>query len=174
MPWPRYPEGQDAAYILSLIEYDTNGGCWLWPGETNFGGYGRANRFGARVAAHRLSWKAFRGEDPGSLAVCHKCDVPTCVNPAHLFLGTQAENLRDMARKGRSARGQASGRARITNEQAEEAIRLLRDGLTRAEVAAAIGCPTDIVNKLAYGQTWVHLTGGPLVGPGAGGEGAAS
>jgi hypothetical protein len=76
---------------------EPNSGCWLWDGWVNGRGYGR---FGKGLA-HRISWELHRGPIPAGMNICHKCDVPPCVNPDHLFLGTQTDNMRDCARKGR-------------------------------------------------------------------------
>lgn len=72
-------------------------GCWLWTGSINSKGYGRL-KVGGRttLSAHRLAWELRVGEPPHDLFVCHRCDVPCCVNPNHLFLGTGDENIRDM------------------------------------------------------------------------------
>lgn len=75
-------------------------GCWLWEGTTDPKGYGSLSIKDDRYRAHRISYLAFIG-DPGSLFVCHKCDVPGCVNPKHLFLGTHSDNMIDSVRKRR-------------------------------------------------------------------------
>lgn len=82
--------------IRSRVEYDTNGGCWLWPVSAGYGQF-KGKR------AHRLSYEAFKGPIPDGLFVCHKCDVPACCNPDHLFVGTASDNSLDMVKKGRHA-----------------------------------------------------------------------
>jgi hypothetical protein len=76
-------------------------GCWLWLGSLNLKGYGRLMIKKKSVLAHRFSWEHHNGPISKGLLVCHKCDTPSCVNPDHLFIGTHADNLRDMRNKGR-------------------------------------------------------------------------
>lgn len=90
--------------LAFLAQLDLSGGlgaCWLWLGVRNDRGYGSL-QFRRRVeGAHRVAWMLFQGEIPPDLHVCHHCDCPACCNPAHLFLGTRRDNMRDMLRKER-------------------------------------------------------------------------
>ncbi len=88
---------------------EPNSGCWLWTGSLTSGGYGCCWWDGKQTNAHRFSWLAYRGEIPSGQLVLHKCDMPSCVNPDHLFLGTAADNMRDMVAKGRKRGGAIPG-----------------------------------------------------------------
>lgn len=79
--------------------------CWLWTGVIGAHGYGVFGGKKTRGRAHRLMWERVNGPIPDGLNVCHRCDNPPCVNPAHLFLGTVKDNAQDMMRKGRGACG---------------------------------------------------------------------
>ena len=81
----------------------SNTGCWEWSRSRNKDGYGHLYCGGRVVSAHRFSWMLFYGPIPKGLCVLHKCDNPTCVNPNHLFLGTQLDNLKDMRAKNRAS-----------------------------------------------------------------------
>lgn len=75
-------------------------GCWLWSANLTRWGYGTISVNGQKKPAHRVAWLLYKHSIPDGLWVLHSCDVPSCVNPAHLFIGTHADNMRDMNRKG--------------------------------------------------------------------------
>lgn len=101
-------------------------GCWLWSGPIN-GGYGVLSSRGKHMKAHRFSYERSHGPIPSGACVCHRCDNPACVNPDHLFLGTHAENMADMAAKGRADRTSKLYGERIAKKLTIEQARVIRD-----------------------------------------------
>lgn len=107
--------------LSDFWEYVATGpGCWLWGGWLTSEGYGRLWINGQGYdAAHRVAYQLAWGPIPGGLEVMHGCDVRACVRPTHLTPGTHAQNMADMAARGRSPRGERSGRAKFTADQVE-------------------------------------------------------
>lgn len=126
--------------------------CWFWHGATT-GGYGR---YRGRYA-HRVSYAFFYGGIPPGMDVLHKCDQPSCVNPLHLFVGTDTDNMQDMIRKGRGnwARGEDSGKSKLTEEAVLEIAYSLETG---RKMAAKFGISEVCVSNIRNGVTWAHLT----------------
>lgn len=90
-----------AAFNAKYVK-DKETGCWLWKGYTDPKGYGIFSLRGKQYRAHRFNYERYNGKIDNQLYVCHHCDVRNCVNPSHLFLGTQDDNMKDMVKKGRS------------------------------------------------------------------------
>jgi hypothetical protein len=136
---------------------EPNTGCWFWVGSLTGSGYGvHYIAPGYREQAHRYSWEIHNGKIPDGLQACHKCDVRCCVNPEHLFLGTQSENLKDMVRKGRDnpRRGSAHGKARLTELDIEN-IRF--DTRTLRAIGEDYGVDKQYIWKIKRGVHWGHL-----------------
>lgn len=145
--------------------------CWLWHGPHDHHGYGRVRvtlQGQILLRAHRLAWVLAVGPIPHELHVCHTCDNPSCVNPAHLFLGTQADNTRDMALKGRGTRGTRSRFAKLTEAQVY-AIRALESTMSQRRIADLFHVSSGTVGYIHRRATWKYLPevdeGGQLLLP---------
>lgn len=136
--------------------------CWLWIANTNKKGYGRfvADNLGHLVAAHRWSWEQARGPIPDGLCVLHRCDVPACVNPAHLFLGTHADNTADMLAKcrGRNGgrRGEQIGNAKLTRLQVDDIRSRLETGqYSHRGIAALFRVGKSTIGRISRREQWL-------------------
>lgn len=131
--------------------------CWLWIGQTSSKGYGTiqiTGKSGKRVFAHRLSYELHKGTIPEGLKVCHNCpggDNPLCVNPDHLWLGTQKESMEDCAAKGRANQ-------KLSHADVDEIIRLRKSGVPRKIVAAQFNVSESMVNQISNGKVRTHRT----------------
>lgn len=139
-------------------------GCWLWEWtETDALGYGRC-KFMCAIStlderAHRTSWILHNGKIPDGMFVLHKCDVRNCINPEHLFLGTQQDNVTDMINKGRlpNRTGIKNGRAVLTEDQVIEILSLIdEDYLFGYEIAELYGIAPTTVSYIKT-KGWQHL-----------------
>jgi len=144
--------------FMDKVSEEPNSGCWLWKGYIDADGDGHYWITGKkRRRAHRISWMLHKGEIPAGLFVCHKCDVRNCVNPCHLFLGTHAENVADMKRKGRSGAGERNGRAKLKLWQVQQIKLLLKEGRRVAEIATTLAISEHRIKDIKYGRSWRHV-----------------
>lgn len=135
-------------------------GCWIWSGHLRPNGYGWMSRtaLGTEKLAHRVAWIEANGQRiPAGLRICHRCDVRSCVNPLHLFIATQGENLADMVRKGRSAKGERHGHAKLTEGQVVEIKRRLQCGERNKDLADQFRVNKRTIADIKQRRCWVHL-----------------
>lgn len=138
------------------------GPCWEWQGNIHRDtGYGTFRARSKTAWAHRISWELHRGVIPPGKFVLHRCDNRRCVNPAHLFLGTHADNMADMDAKGRRARGEAlasrgegNGNAKLTQAEAD-AIR--KSGLSSQELADKYGVHRSQIWRIRRAKVWLAV-----------------
>lgn len=144
------------------IERIPEGGCWIWLLSLRKDGYGQFHKPDRprTVGAHRFAWALYRGPIPDGLQVLHRCDVRCCVNPSHLFLGTNQDNMDDMKRKGRAntVRGEQHQNAKLTEAQAREIIALRTAGVSRSDLAIRFRVNPNHIYKILHGLCWAHLT----------------
>lgn len=143
---------------------EPNSGCWLWTGagaKSKNGIYGKARIAGKSISAHRISWMIYRGSIPDGINVCHRCDNPSCVNPDHLFLGTQSDNMSDMHAKGRHKAVRPIGVRNKASKLTEEQVRSVKFGslsaLSASDVADRIGVSRGTIEFIRSGKTWGHI-----------------
>ena len=133
--------------------------CWLWTGGLTPNGYGKLMVDGKMMVTHRYSWKIHYGNIPEGMCVCHKCDVRTCVNPNHLFLGTVQDNVNDRENKGRGRRlhGIFGCNNILTEEQAmiAKACPEIRGAVTK--IANAFNVHIATISAIKHHITWKHL-----------------
>lgn len=134
-------------------------GCRIWTGARHRQGYGHFVLNGKVQLAHRVAWFLAYGDHPPSdVKVCHTCDIPRCVNPMHLFLGTQRENMRDAAAKSRlgkaDKRGEKNGKSVFSDEQVRS---ILRDSRKLKEIAHEYECAVSTISMIKTGKNWRHL-----------------
>ena len=134
---------------------EPNTGCWLWEAGCFSTGYGLFRVGGKLKLAHRVAYSLYASPIPAGLCVLHRCDVRTCVNPAHLWLGTKADNNNDCRAKGRTTRGAKNGSAKLTENQVVE-IRAA-EGLSQRGLAAKYGISQKQISDILRGVLWSYL-----------------
>lgn len=159
------------------VDRRRNEDCWNWLGPINNNGYGLFGLWahkdrGKVITAHRLSYELHCGPIPkGSghhgTVIAHRCDNRRCVNPAHLFACTQAENLRDCLNKGRGnkAAGEKAGRAKLSEQTVSAIRRLVEDGTNRKKLARAFNVTPQTITDIADLKSWAKspsAVAGPL------------
>ena len=145
--------------FLKRIVIDANG-CWIFQGSVKKIGlsYGWVSYKGTQMNAHRASWIEANGAIPVGLNVCHKCDVPQCINPEHLFLGTQRENIIDMWNKGRHPRNNLGGEnnraSKLTLEQVREIRFMLSQNIKQQIIGKKFKVSQPAISDIKNKRRW--------------------
>ena len=154
--------------VLTRVEQITESGCWIFMGATNDNGYGivgKGGRGAGNDRAHRITYQYFIGDIPKGIFVCHHCDVPSCCNPHHLFLGTNQDNVRDMRNKGRGSNpprnphvvGELHPNSKFTEADIREMRKLRSEGQTCVQIAKIYSTNDATVWKIVNRQKWRHV-----------------
>jgi hypothetical protein len=158
--------------FLKRIVIDDNG-CWLFQGylmrnKTGMG-YGWVYFQGKNMGAHRASWIFHNGEIPDKLFVCHKCDVPHCLNPEHLFLGTARDNVFDMINKGRKApsafigrNGEKHSQAKLNVAQVIEIKKMLNKKVSFSKIGSLYNVSKSTIGSIKCGKNWASVKEGDV------------
>lgn len=137
-----------------LTKVDKTEDCWLWTASRGYNGYGKFRHDGRDKRAHRVAYELFVGPISPGKQVCHRCDVRHCVNPTHLFLGTNADNLADMVSKGRLPLGTDRPNAKLN----EELVLYIRSSdKNGTELAKELGVGQPLVSRIRRSKLWQHV-----------------
>jgi hypothetical protein len=134
-------------------------GCIEWSGQRDKDGYGQLWDGRRMMRAHRFAWEQVHGPIPESTLVCHDCDNPPCVNVAHMFLGTHGDNHADRNEKGRQAKGEKIGPAKLSPDAVKQIRELRRAGLSQQRIADRFGVCQTTVSSVLLGKNWSHVRG---------------
>lgn len=145
-------------FYSNIIKKET--GCWEWQAGKTKAGYGQYSLNKKVLYAHRLSWELSNKEIPKGMHVLHSCDNPSCINPDHLFIGTQKDNMRDKINKGRSNLpfGIRSGVSKLTEEQVTKIRTLYNTGkYSHRTLGIMFAISNRNVSSITRYETWRHL-----------------
>lgn len=165
-PHSRGPKGTREERFWARVQ--KTDGCWLWIGGRNKAGYGNFSPGGtaSMIGAHRVSYELHYGPIPQGLHVLHRCDVPSCVRPDHLFLGTVADNVRDMYDKGRAnrpttfdyvLRGERAYSAKLTESSVRDIRQRRQEGESLGSLAQRYQVTVSAIHAVVHRKTWKHV-----------------
>lgn len=150
---------KDLKRFWAKISPEPNSGCWLWVGALNTKGYGQLWHNGKLRFAHRLSYQNYVGPIAEGMDMCHRCDVPVCVNPEHLWPGSTSENIIDCVVKGRANRalGEQNGKSRLTNDGVRYIREMAAQGVEYTVIAKTLSIAPSTVGQVANGKSWIGV-----------------
>lgn len=149
----RREEPFDVRFRRHYVKTDA---CWIWFKDFYPNGYGHFTFRGVQKGAHRWSYERYVGQIPNGMIVCHNCDNRSCVNPEHLFLGSQQDNITDCVKKGRNPKGEKNGMAKLS----EQAVRfiLANNSLSSRKLSKMLGVTRHSITNVRNKKTWKHIT----------------
>ena len=148
---------RDAVRFSQKHKLNAKTGCWEWTAGVGVQGYGRFKLGGKTRFAHRVSYALHVAHIPEAALVLHKCDNRVCVNPDHLFIGTQKDNQQDMKRKGRHTYGERSPNAKLTDKDVLRMYDLYDSGVGTIRLAKMFGITKNLAWRIVRGLQWQHL-----------------
>lgn len=131
--------------------------CWLYKGAINSWGYGSIRIDGKTLHVHRFLYETFFGPLGKNQLCCHTCDVPNCINPAHIFIGSSKDNSDDMRRKNRAAIGSKQGKSKLKEDDIIKIFLLRKEGTLQKEIAKLFGVTPSIINLILNRKIWKHV-----------------
>jgi len=154
--------------LLSKVVKNQSTGCWEWIGGKTKFGYGRMGIDDRTYSTHRVSYHLFIGAIPEGMCVCHKCDNPACVNPDHLFLGTQSDNMKDAYKKGRVKfdeisktnqykKGHKAYNRILPDSLVIEIKRMIKLGISPSDIARKLNVKRQVVADIKRGQAYLDI-----------------
>lgn len=151
-----------AERLAGWIKFPTNeGDCAIWTGHTDKAGYGKISKLVdgkvISVRSHRAVYELYFGSLDSSVNVLHSCDNPPCCDIRHLFIGTQADNIKDKVSKGRQAKGEKNNHAKLTEREVEKIKFLIRKGNTLTSIAYRFDVTITAISEIKAGRTWKHI-----------------
>jgi hypothetical protein len=150
------------ARFLSNCSHGDSAECWNWHGIMNTNGYGRFSLNDRHRLAHRVSFQMFIGQIPKGMVVCHRCDNRKCVNPNHIWLGTQSENLKDAFVKGRMKHPDTTGEKNGNRKLSWEKVRAIREmkssGVKSFLIASSFNVSTSTIYDIVKNRIWKDNT----------------
>lgn len=159
--WKKATEEQKLQRITEAFEKSVIKGnkCWEWLGNIYPNGYGKfpCSINGVRPSAHRISWMIHYGIIPPDKIICHTCDNRSCTNPQHLFLGTQADNIRDMHEKNRGMIGQTHVNSKLKKDDVIIIKKLLKDRQSHTFISKQFNVCRATITSIKTGKTWAHI-----------------
>lgn len=149
---------KDIERFWSKVDVKGEDECWEWKKCKDKDGYGQYQINKKKYLSHRISWILENGDIPKKMCICHKCDNPSCVNPNHLFLGTNKNNSEDMTNKNRQAKGENQGLHKLTEKQILEIrLKYIPYKYTQQKLAEEYNISRSLIGYIVRNKIWKHI-----------------